>query len=159
MQLQKYCLDTRLTAYIPLPRSILDLSLPATAVLLYGVLLDRATLSGKNGYADPGGWVYVVYPLEELSERLHCSTRMLKRHILALERAGLLRKLRLFRKLANQYYLYVPADAVTGTGRGQPWPSGGTNPASGRGHPGPPNNRKKQHNRIDLYQHDEEESL
>lgn len=51
-----------MTNYYPLPRSLLKLELPSTALLLYSILLDRATLSQKNGFTDPGGWVFVVTP-------------------------------------------------------------------------------------------------
>lgn len=159
MELQKFTCRTALTHYIPLPRPILELNLPSTAILLYGVLLDRGTLSQKNGYCDAGGWVYVVYPLEELSRLLRTSTRMLKRHMTLLEQAGLVRKVRKSRKLANQYYLYLPGDCVMGTGTGHPYPAGGTDSVQMKGHPVPPNNIRKQHNMINLYQHSEEESL
>lgn len=159
MKLQKYTLETELTDFLPLPRSLLAAGLPSTAVLLYGVLLDRATLSRRREYCDTGGWVYVVYPLEELSRLLYTSTRMLKRHLTALEAAGFVRKVRASRKLANQYFLYLPSESVKGTGRGQGCPTGGTNPASRTGHQVPPSNLNKQHNSIDLYQHSEGESL
>lgn len=60
MDLCRYTKQTELTNYIPIPRSILTLELPSTAILLYGILLDRATLSRKNDYCDTSGWVYSV---------------------------------------------------------------------------------------------------
>ena len=42
---QKFRQDTVLTNYYPLPRALLKLDLPSTALLLYSILLDRATLS------------------------------------------------------------------------------------------------------------------
>ena len=159
MERKRLTIHTKLTNYMPIPRSVLSLNLPSTAVILYGMLLDRATLSQKNEYADDSGWVYVVYTQEELAHALSVSTRMIKRYIPELEKNGLLRKVRTSRKCANRYYLCVPNDAVMGTGRGQPCPSEGTNPASVKGHPVPPNNIKKQHDFINIYQHGEEESL
>jgi len=159
MECRRLTTQTKMTNYMPIPRSVLQLNLSSTAVLLYGMLLDRATLSQKNNYADASGWVYVVYTQEEMAHDLSVSTRMTKRYLLELERAGLLRKIRASRKCANRYYLCVPEDAVMGTGRGHPCPSGGTNPASMRGHLVPPNNIKKQQDYINIYQHGEEESL
>ena len=60
-------LDTKLTGYYPLPRELLNMELPSTALVLYAVLLDRMTLSRKNGYADEKGCVYVIYPIEKLA--------------------------------------------------------------------------------------------
>ena len=41
--------DTLLTDYFPLPRGALELGLPSTALVLYSILMDRGTLSQKNG--------------------------------------------------------------------------------------------------------------
>ena len=71
--LKPYTLDTELTGYLPVPREMLDLGLPSTAVLIYGALLDRGTLSRKNAYADESGWVYVIYPVDRLAETFHIS--------------------------------------------------------------------------------------
>ena len=38
-----FTLEAGLTGYMPLPRELLDMDLPSTAVLIYGALLDRAT--------------------------------------------------------------------------------------------------------------------
>ena len=59
-----------------------------TAVLIYGALLDRATLSQKNGYVNEEGWVYVIYPVERLAEAFHLSDTAVKRHLKELERRG-----------------------------------------------------------------------
>lgn len=159
MELKHYTLRTQLTDYYPIPRSLLSRGLNSTALLLYGVLLDRATLSRKNDYTDASGWVYVVYPQEELAQLLCVSTRMIKRYLQQLEALGLLRRYRRSRKCANQYFLCLPADSVMGTGTGQECPTEGTNPALHRGHQVPGNNRKKQPDMINTYQHDEKESL
>lgn len=159
MKLSRYTTQTLLTDYFPIPRGILQAGLPSTAVILYGILLDRASLSRKNDYADAAGWVYVVYTQEELAHDLSISTRMVKRYLQELEALGLLRRFRKSRKNANQYFLCVPAESVTGTGRGHPCPSEGTFCASGRGSKVPGNNRKEQPDINNTYQHSEEESL
>ena len=43
-----FCVDTGLTGYLAMPRELLNLDLPSTAILLYAVLLDRATLSRRT---------------------------------------------------------------------------------------------------------------
>ena len=54
--------EHKLTGFLPLPRSMLNWGLSSTALVVYAMLLDRATLSRKNGWHDPCG-VFVVYPL------------------------------------------------------------------------------------------------
>jgi len=82
MECRRLTTQTKMTNYMPIPRSVLQLNLSSTAVLLYGMLLDRATLSQKNNYADASGWVYVVYTQEEMAHDLSVSTRMTKRYLL-----------------------------------------------------------------------------
>lgn len=43
------------------------------AKLLYGLLLDRMSLSQKNSWGDEFGRAYVVYSIEEIMEDLACS--------------------------------------------------------------------------------------
>ena len=40
-KLHPYTLDTELTGYMPVPRELIQMQLPSTAVLIYGALLDR----------------------------------------------------------------------------------------------------------------------
>ena len=163
MQLKPYTRDTRITDFYPVPRSLLELNLPATAVLIYAVLLDRGTLSRKNGYLDEFGNLYVVYTREELADKLSISTKMVGNHIRCLENAGLIRKIRPSRKQANRYFLLLPDDCVTGTGTGTG--SGRNVPSDGNfigfrtGSNVPRSNRKEQQDISNLYQHEEGESL
>lgn len=39
---------------------------------MYGLLLERMSLSAKNGWYDSKGQVYIYYPLEEVDEALGC---------------------------------------------------------------------------------------
>ena len=157
---QKFRQDTVLTNYYPLPRALLKLDLPRTALLLYCILLDRATLSQKNGFADTGGWVFVIYPIEHLSEALRVCPSVVKKHLKTLEDANLIRRSRPSGNGASQIYLYLPADSEK-----KP-PQENNNAAKGAG-TGPPtckksatNNRRKQQNlTTQYYQHREDESL
>jgi len=159
MQLQRFTQTTKLKNYIPLPRSVLEMGLNSTQILLYGLLLDRGTLSRKNSYTDAQGWVYVVYTEEDLSRDLGISTRVVRKHTKTLESAGLLRKHRSSVKQANRLFLMIPSDSVTGTGSGTGCPVDRNFSSNHTGHEVPANNRKEQHNLINLYQHSEEESL
>ena len=48
-------------------------SLSTDAKLLYGILLDRISLSKKNGWIDSDGYVYIIYTIAELQELLRIS--------------------------------------------------------------------------------------
>lgn len=159
MDLCRYTKQTELTNYIPIPRSILMLELPSTAILLYGILLDRATLSRKNDYCDVTGWVYAVYPVLELAHVLGVSDTAVKKNLRILEGHGLFRRIRNRRKEANRFYLFVPSDAVMNTGTGTKELPRGAKSTPGTGRKVPPNNIIKQQDFINPYQHSEEESL
>lgn len=47
--------------------------LSTDAKLLYGLLLDRMSLSAKNGWYDGAGRVYIYYTLEEIQNDLRCA--------------------------------------------------------------------------------------
>lgn len=159
MELTRITAHTRLTNYFPIPRSLLELELPSSAILLYGLLLDRSTLSQKNDFTDTGGWVYVVYPILELGGMLHLSHTSIKTNLHLLEDQGLVRKIRRSKKEANRLYLYIPADSVTETGTERILPSEGRKADFGRERKPAPINRKEQQDFINLYQPMEEESL
>lgn len=153
--LKPYTLDTELTGYLPVPREMLDLGLPSTAVLIYGALLDRGTLSRKNAYADESGWVYVIYPVDRLAETFHISDTAVKRHLRELEGRKLIRRCREGKGGASHIYLKLPPGSVKGTV--PPEKRADLPPDTGR--KVPPNNRRKQHNISNYYQHGEDESL
>lgn len=163
MNYSRFTQQTEITNYMPIPRHILSLSLPFSAVVLYGLLLDRGTLSRKNGFADESGWIYVVYPVLELAEVLGISPTSVKKDLKKLEEKGLIRRVRRSRKEANRIYLLLPDDAVTATGRetgkDRKCTSEGQKQPCRRGTIVAPSNMNKQHNIIDLYQHKQEESL
>ena len=46
--------------------------LSTDAKLLYGLLLDRMSLSAKNGWYDKQGRVYIYYTLDEIQEDMNC---------------------------------------------------------------------------------------
>ena len=45
-------------------------NLSTDAKLLYGILLDRMSLSMKNGWHDEHGRVYIIFTLEDVTETL-----------------------------------------------------------------------------------------
>ena len=63
-----------------------------TAKLLYALLLDRSTLSQKNGWQDDEGRIYVFYPVAEIAEILDKSTMTVQSALKELDMAGLLER-------------------------------------------------------------------
>lgn len=49
--------------------------LSPTAILLYGILLDRLTLSIKNNWIDKNGNVYLIFTRKEIQKLLHISDK------------------------------------------------------------------------------------
>ena len=41
-------------------------TLSAESKILYGILLDRVSLSAKNGWIDSQGRVYIIYTIEDM---------------------------------------------------------------------------------------------
>ena len=102
--------DTPLPQYLPYARFLLNTDLSHTAKLLYTLLLDRATLSQKNGWVDERGFVYVIFPLSSLSEVLQCSTMSVKRALRSLEDADLIERRRGRIAAPNSIFVKVPTE-------------------------------------------------
>ena len=57
------------------------------AKLLYGLLLDRMSLSLENGWVDEENRAYIYFPVEEIMERMHCkSEKAVKRGVGLIEK-------------------------------------------------------------------------
>lgn len=98
---------TPLADFMPLPRPVLGLRISSTAKLLYALLLDRATLSQKNGYQNKQGYTYVIFPVKELAKALGRSEETVRRGLNELELEGLADRLRGHLGY-NQFYVSVP---------------------------------------------------
>ena len=48
-------------------------NLSTDAKILYGILLDRMSLSAKNGWRDEQGRVYIIYTVREVQKSLCCA--------------------------------------------------------------------------------------
>lgn len=77
----------------------------ADAKLLYGLLLDRNSLSQKNGWLDAENRVYIIYTIEEMKKDLGCATEKISKVLKELESIGLIYRKRNGRGKAN--YIYV----------------------------------------------------
>lgn len=100
--------DTIIPPYLPYPRFLLKMDLSQTAKLLYALLLDRSTLSQKNGWTDDEGRVYIVYPIAEIAEILDKGRTTIQDTLNELAAAGLMERKRTRFAAANHIYVKVP---------------------------------------------------
>ena len=101
-------IDTGLPPYLPYPRFLLKMDISQTAKLLYALLLDRCTLSQKNGWQDSEGRTFIVYPISEIAEMLDKGCTSVKGALSELDAAGLLERKRAGFSAANRLYVKVP---------------------------------------------------
>ena len=67
----------------------------AEAKILYGLLLDRMSLSAKNGWLDQEGRVYIVYTVEDIMNALSCASQKAMKLLNELEdKCGLIERKR-----------------------------------------------------------------
>ncbi len=155
-----FTLDTALTGYMPIPRELAGEDLPSTAMLLYAALLDRATLSQKNRYADETGWVYVIYPLENLAQTFRISTTAVKRNLRALEQKKLIHRRRQKGYSPSHIFLRLPPESRNDLCQDHSCPGDSAKKPPARGRKVPSNDLRKQPEKSNLYyQHGEDESL
>ena len=65
------------------------------AKLLYGLMLDRLSLSIKNGWFDSLNRAYIIYTIEDVTEDMHCGSQKAVKLVAELEKkAGLIKKKR-----------------------------------------------------------------
>ena len=79
--------------------------LPIEAKVLYGMLLDRVSLSTENGWTDSEGRVYIIYTIEEAVRALKCSRTKVVDIFKALQENGLIEKHR--RGMGKPNLIYV----------------------------------------------------
>ena len=85
--------------------------LSTDAKVLYGILLDRMSLSVKNHWLDEQSRVYIIFTTEEIMEALSCANQKACRLMLELEKdAGLIERKR--QGLGKPSLIYVKNFAV-----------------------------------------------
>ena len=68
--------------------------LSTDAKVLYGLFLNRVSLSKKNHWIDEQGRVYVYYTLENIQENLHCASQKAMKLLKELESYGLIERVK-----------------------------------------------------------------
>ena len=80
--------------------------------VLYGILLDRMSLSLKNQWLDAQNKVYIIFTVEEIMDALNCANQKATRLMVELEKqAGLIERKR--QGLGRPNLIYVKNFAAT----------------------------------------------
>ena len=86
--------------------------LSTDAKVLYGILLDRMSLSLKNKWLDAQNKVYIIFTVEEIMDALNCANQKATRLMVELEKqAGLIERKR--QGLGRPNLIYVKNFAAT----------------------------------------------
>ena len=86
--------------------------LSTDAKVLYGILLDRMSLSLKNQWLDAQNKVYIIFTVEEIMDALNCANQKATRLMVELEKqAGLIELKR--QGLGRPNLIYVKNFAAT----------------------------------------------
>lgn len=86
--------------------------LSTDAKVLYGILLDRMSLSLKNQWLDAQNKVYIIFTVEEIMDSLNCANQKATRLMVELEKqAGLIERKR--QGLGRPNLIYVKNFAAT----------------------------------------------
>ena len=64
--------------------------LSTDAKLLYGIMLDRMSLSVKNGWLDEENRVYIVFTIDEIKDSLRCAEKKAVKTMDELHKIGLI---------------------------------------------------------------------
>jgi len=98
-----------LFAYFRIPKALFQDSrfrqLSTDARTLYGILLDRMSLSVKNNWLDEQGRVYIIYTVREVQESLCCAEHKAVKLFRELEQTDLIERKR--RGLGRPSLIYV----------------------------------------------------
>lgn len=86
--------------------------LSTDAKVLYGILLDRMSLSLKNQWLDAQNKVYIIFTVEKIMDALNCANQKATRLMVELEKqAGLIERKR--QGLGRPNLIYVKNFAAT----------------------------------------------
>lgn len=90
--------------------------LSTDAKVLYGILLDRMSLSLKNQWLDAQNKVYIIFTVDEIMDALNCANQKATRLMVELEKqAGLIERKR--QGLGRPNLIYVKNIAATINGK------------------------------------------
>ncbi len=68
--------------------------LSTEAKVLYGLLLDRVSLSRENGWIDNEGRVYIIFTLKSIQQAMSCSEKSATKYLVELETYGMIERIK-----------------------------------------------------------------
>ena len=99
----------KLFAFYRIPKALFQeprfQTLSIDAKTLYGILLDRMSLSVKNGWLDEQGRVFIIFTIEDVKRALCCADNKATKLLRELEKFGLIERKR--RGLGKPSMVYV----------------------------------------------------
>ena len=116
--------NTRISNFIPVPRSILREDLTASAKLVYGLLVARTMLSQKAAdgrkWTDRDGNVFIQFSIRSLAEETHMAESTVKNALRELKKRGFAETWRTGFNRPNRIYVKLSReDAAPGVKVGQ----------------------------------------
>ncbi|MDD3220721.1 MAG: replication initiator protein A [Lachnospiraceae bacterium] len=103
---------SKVNSYIPVPMKLLRSKLGSTTLLVYGLLLGRATLSQKNNWTDDSKRIFIIYPISQISADVGKSLSVVKHCLKELETEGLLVRQRTGFNKPNHLLVRVPEECL-----------------------------------------------
>ena len=104
-----YGLQAEQFSFIKIPKELVVgdafASLSVQAKILYGILLDRMEMSGKNKWMDEENRVYIIYSLDEIQSDMNVSKHKAIDCLSELEDVGLIVRRKRGKGLPNQIYV------------------------------------------------------
>ena len=87
-------------------------SLSTDAKTLYGILLDRMSLSAKNGWLDEQNRVFIIFTIEDVKRSLCCADNKATKLLRELEEFGLIERKRRGLGRPSLVYRYLNVAAL-----------------------------------------------
>ena len=102
--------NTKLPRYLPYPEFLLRTEISLTARQVYAMLLDRTTLSQKNGWVDENGSVFVIYTIKKIADATGKCVTTIKHALKELSDRGLIERRRNGFNMPNMIFAKLPVD-------------------------------------------------
>ncbi|MCP1101972.1 hypothetical protein M2454_000765 [Aequitasia blattaphilus] len=114
-----YGSESEMFSFFRLPKMLIQdkrfSNLKSDSKLLYGIMLDRMSLSQKNGWLDDENRVYIIFTVKNITEEFNCSERKAIMLLQELEQIHLIEKRRQGQGLPNIIYvnnIFVAAEHI-----------------------------------------------
>lgn len=118
-----YGRGTELFAFYQVPKILITdnrfADITTDAKLLYSLMLDRSSLSAKNGWLDKEGKVYIFYTLEQIMSDMHCANQKATKLLKELETKGLIERQKRGQGKVTRIYVRDFATGLHGDGNGE----------------------------------------